>query len=1188
MAEAHPNPVVQHLRHLLGSVQAAAMTDGQLLERFLSSRDETAVEVLVRRYGPLILGVCRRVLHNAHAAEDAFQATFLVLLRKAPSLDRGKPLGSWLYTVAYRLALRARANEARRRQCEARAAQGRPDPEGQPPRSSDLAVALEEELQKLPEKHRAPLVLCYLEGKTNEEAAQALGCPRGSVSARLAHARERLRACLARRGYRVPAGGLAALLTAAAADAAVPVPLLANTVRTALWFAAEGAGKAGLVSAGAVALARGAVRAMALNKLKAGAAVLLVTALLGAGATLLLSAAPQGHPVGKQPAAEARADRANAPGGRLPGGVLARMGTTRLRHGGAVYFAAYTPDGKGLVTAGSDRTVRLWDLATGEETRRFDWDPEQPAGKAQPSPESLADKRERQFWDDTARSCQAALSTDGKLVAASRGGAVCLWQTASGKVLHRLRTGEKRLSQLAFAADGKSLLTLGPGARATAVWDVATGKCLRCSPGKLAPMYFAPPGLIAQQLALASPNLKHLAICGRDKRGIPWICIRDFASGMELHRFGAGSGTMAMTFSADGRTLAWDHFPEDGIVLVDVRTGKERRHLKRDGRNDPAMALALSADGKSLAVCGLSHTLELWDLASGKRTGVACRVTDAQLEQQSVNWLSAMVCPALAFSPDGKKVVCGLGGPAVRQFRADTGEEVPGPGSGPRAPVSTLALSADGQSLWTYGTGEPARSWDWRAGRETGQRRLPAGATHAVFAADGRLGFAAEHSFTLCGPGRAGGKKTWKIADEIAPLVALALSPDGQLLATRNILHPEVHLWDATTAAKRFTLGSAGQAQGLSPETLAETTGVLLPDLIFSPDGRYLAGAGPSRQLCLWDTATGAPVWEVLPRAGQAIERFAFSPSGGSLACLYADRTVVLYEGATGARRARLGAPDRNHRRVYLTSGNQGPLNEFLMQWDAPVCLAFSADGRYLATAQHTPEIRLWDVMVGRPVGRLQGHQGGVVNLLFAPDGRHLFSGGRDTTVLTWDLARLTRARRGSPDPAASAPSLDALWTDLAAEDAARAFAAMRQLCASPQETVTLIQQRVPPVAAPDAKRLAKLLADLESDRFESRRRAEAELRGLGDRAEPALRKALADDPPLDLRQRLERLLKRSGKGPPAELRRNLRAVEVLELIGSPDARRVLQALAGGVPSARLTREAKSASKRLAKRVIRP
>src|SRR6516225_8053981 len=116
MAATHPNPLLHHIRHLIGSVPAAALTDSQLLERFLAHRDEAAIEVLVRRHGPLVFGVCRRVLHNVHAAEDAFQAAFLILARKAPSLVRHERLGSWLYKIAYRLALRARANEVRRQQ----------------------------------------------------------------------------------------------------------------------------------------------------------------------------------------------------------------------------------------------------------------------------------------------------------------------------------------------------------------------------------------------------------------------------------------------------------------------------------------------------------------------------------------------------------------------------------------------------------------------------------------------------------------------------------------------------------------------------------------------------------------------------------------------------------------------------------------------------------------------------------------------------------------------------------------------------------------------------------------------------------------------------------------------------------------------------------------------------------------
>jgi RNA polymerase sigma factor (sigma-70 family) len=312
MTPAHPNRFVYHIRHLVGSVSDAALTDGQLLERFLAHRDESAVELLVRRYGSLVFGVCRRVLHNAHAAEDAFQATFLVLLRKAPSLDGSRPLGTWLYTVAYRLALRARTNELRRQRCERRAADRRPPTEDRAASPSELLVALEEELHRLPERHRAPLVLCYLEGKTNEQAAELLRCPRGSMAARLAQARERLRECLTRRGFVAPAAGVAAALAAGAARADVPLPLLENTVRAALWFAREEAGAAGCVSTQALALARGAFRAMCLNRLKV-AALLLAVALLGTGTTFLVQAAAQaGRPA--QAPDVGRPQRAEAPG----------------------------------------------------------------------------------------------------------------------------------------------------------------------------------------------------------------------------------------------------------------------------------------------------------------------------------------------------------------------------------------------------------------------------------------------------------------------------------------------------------------------------------------------------------------------------------------------------------------------------------------------------------------------------------------------------------------------------------------------------------------------------------------------------------------------------------------------------------------------------------------------------------
>ncbi len=295
MTQMPGNPLVRHIRHLIGADLAEA-PDADLLGRFVSQRDEDAVAELVRRYGALVFGVCRRVLTDAHTAEDVFQATFLVLVRKAASLDR-RPLGGWLGTVAHRLALTARTQAARRRLHEGQAALSRPE-NTEPDKVDEVSLLVEEELQRLPERYRTPLVLCYLEGKTHEQVAQALGWPLGSTSRRLAQARDLLRERLRCRG--LASLGCVGALLGKVAQAAPPVPLelQENTVRTALWFASqEGTGTA--VCAEAVRLARTVLHTIALRKLKIVCALVLGVALLAGPAALLI-----GSVLGKPPATE--------------------------------------------------------------------------------------------------------------------------------------------------------------------------------------------------------------------------------------------------------------------------------------------------------------------------------------------------------------------------------------------------------------------------------------------------------------------------------------------------------------------------------------------------------------------------------------------------------------------------------------------------------------------------------------------------------------------------------------------------------------------------------------------------------------------------------------------------------------------------------------------------------------------
>jgi RNA polymerase sigma factor (sigma-70 family) len=284
MTTKSPSPVLRLVRRL-AHPPAAVRGDEQLLEGFLRGEAD-ALEALVERHGPMVLGVCRRVLRDSNDADDAFQATFLVLLRKARSIRRGESLGPWLYGVAYRVARKAQAGAARRRALLPRPAEAHSSDPGDEAARRDLRRVLDEEVSRLPARYRDSVVLCYFEGRSKEEAARQLGCPAGTVSAWLARAREQLRGRLVRRGVALSAGLLGAALAPGAASAAVPAGLLRSTVEGLLPTAATGAA-AGLASGPAAALAKGVVRAMFLTKLKWAAPAALALGVLAAGAGAL-------------------------------------------------------------------------------------------------------------------------------------------------------------------------------------------------------------------------------------------------------------------------------------------------------------------------------------------------------------------------------------------------------------------------------------------------------------------------------------------------------------------------------------------------------------------------------------------------------------------------------------------------------------------------------------------------------------------------------------------------------------------------------------------------------------------------------------------------------------------------------------------------------------------------------------
>jgi serpin B len=301
--------VLRRLRRAPRPDGAGEATDGALLARFADDRDEAAFEMLFRRHGPMVWGVCRRPLGGAPDADDAFQATFLVLVRRARSIAKRDSVASWLHGVARRVALAARAGAARQRAHERRRAATPPEGPSAVGTGADLRQALDEELDRLPEKYRAPVVLCYLEGKTNDEAAAQLGWTRGTVAGRLSRARDLLRGRLTRRGVTLTGAGLAAALAADATGAPLPAGLLTTTPHGALGDAAAGA-----ASPRAVTLAEGALRAMTLSKLKLAAFVLSAVALVAVGAGWLWPRA-QAQPAqpGPQPVSGRPAPAEDAP-----------------------------------------------------------------------------------------------------------------------------------------------------------------------------------------------------------------------------------------------------------------------------------------------------------------------------------------------------------------------------------------------------------------------------------------------------------------------------------------------------------------------------------------------------------------------------------------------------------------------------------------------------------------------------------------------------------------------------------------------------------------------------------------------------------------------------------------------------------------------------------------------------------
>lgn len=595
MADGRLGMVLHYLRDLVGAPDGPHSSDGQLLERFVSNRDGEAFALLMQRYGPLVLGTCRRLLYDTHAAEDAFQATFLVLVRRAAGLRRHGSLAGWLYGVAYRIAVRARVHSARRHSRELPMDACSDIPE---PTSDDVAArtsrdelrdVLDDEMQRLPAKYRAPLILCYLEGKTNEQAARELGRPAGSMSRHLARARELLQERLARRGLALGAA-LLGPVPAESLAAAVPPALSAQVADAALQVAA-GRAVAEVVSARVASLAEGALHAMRMNQLKGAALFLLTVSVAVAGAgTLLYPAAPDPPPVPAQAAAPAY----------QPPMIAKEWNSVTLRHDEPVCVIALATDGR-LLAAQSRKAVYLWEVNTGKEVRRH----------ALELNDRIVQASGLAFSPDTRQLAWAGVLPNST-------GAIQMWDVATGDKVRTLVDGQGglRFTTIAFSPDGK-LLAAGTTERAVILWDVASGKELRrfASRSHVHALAFSPNGkLLAASVDMFYEKRNGVFLPGTDKE---FLLLWDVSSGKELRAWGRphGGGACAIAFSPDGMCLVSGGVKDKTLRCWEVVTGTEIRSwnsLQGKVVAGQPYKLTFSPDGRLLSTGQRGMVVRFW------------------------------------------------------------------------------------------------------------------------------------------------------------------------------------------------------------------------------------------------------------------------------------------------------------------------------------------------------------------------------------------------------------------------------------------------------------------------------------------------------------------------------------------------------------------------------------------------
>jgi RNA polymerase sigma factor (sigma-70 family) len=943
----------------LGAI--GTMTDLQLLEHVVSPRGRDnvagiAFEELVNRHGPMVLRVCQGLLQNAHDAEDAFQAVFLVLAHQARFIRRSGSLASWLFRVARRVAAHGKRSAARRRALTQIVAERRTESYLPVQLDPDWEI-LHEEIDRLPAQLRTPIILCYLEGLTYDAAADRLGKSAVTIRGRLARGREQLRRRLTRRGVTLTTGSL---IGSPIADvrATVPSALVASTVRVGLGFIAGNA---------ATTLARSVVKSILLEQARIAAVLISLAGGLGYCAWYAIGSTfnekRHAGPIAdasQTPASPRR--QADLYGDPLPQGVKLRLGTVRFRQAPGIRHIVYSPDGQLVamdngepdivVRRAEDGTVvcpldpgieSIRDLAFSHDSRKiavvgFRLEPRRNVVENHlvltdvAGPGTLRQVK----WDDQGNVEKVAAVSEGRAVATvSQDGTLRLWDLTTLKIVHQERLiGEGALSpeSIAFAPSSPRNPLAIVGRQTIDLWDFANHR--RTARIALDGQY-RPDGIkfSADGSILATGEARRAGE----------VCLWRVKDGRPIGRYRCPEDTHVnhMAFSPDGKVLVTIGRGRS-LVALDIGTGKQLDFLSSAHQVDGP--LAFSMDGKTLATTGSHQTLHFWEPATGSDRLAAPGAHSGDVI-------------ALACLPDGRSLVSGSRDQSARIWDLPTGRSMrtfPNDGW-----VAAIAVSGDGSRLVT-GSTYPAKLQVWNL--RSGQR------IHAWSIADRKEGSSILRGLTLTEDGSA----------------VIAVLHDGSL-----------RRWDVTTGQElSITQPEFEKIPSIGPG--GGTAGV--DRAVFSHDRRSLALIGYTWVQVI-DVASGRHRFTA---SGERVE-CEIAPNGGSLAVAKVIAAKKIRVGNWG------GSIEPTSMIAWLDATSGQVRREVTLPNTHVRSMAFSPDSHCIAagTLALNPSrgiIRIFRLRDKREIQTIESPCPWVDALCFTPDGKRLIAGLADTSIVAWDV----------------------------------------------------------------------------------------------------------------------------------------------------------------------------------------